>query len=53
MRCWNCGAEVDPEELDTDPIPMPDLLAGIKIYDCCCCPHCGVVIVYLKEEELY
>ena len=52
MRCWNCGAEVDPEELDIDPIPTPDLLAGHRIYDCCC-PHCGALIVSLAEEELY
>lgn len=52
MRCWNCGAEFEAEELDIDPIPTPDLLAGERIYDCCC-PHCGVVVVYLTEEELY
>lgn len=52
MKCWNCGAEVDPEELDIDPIPTTDSLTGEQIYDCCC-PYCGVVIVYLTKEELY
>lgn len=52
MRCWNCGAELSEDELDIDPIPMKDFLTGVKIYDCCC-PHCGVVVVYLTEEEIW
>lgn len=52
MRCWNCGVELFEDELDIDPIPTPDLLMGLKLYDCLC-PHCGAVIVTLTEEELY
>lgn len=52
MKCWNCGAEFEAEDLDVDSIPMTDSVTGEKTYDCCC-PHCGVVIVYLTEDELY
>lgn len=52
MRCWNCGKEFEEDELDIDPIPMTDSITGEKTYDCPC-PHCGALVVYLTEEELY
>lgn len=52
MKCWNCGIELFEEELDIDPIPMTDSVTGEKTYDCYC-PHCGVVIGYLTEEEIW
>lgn len=52
MRCWNCDAEFEKEDLDICPNPTIDILAGLKIYDCYC-PYCGAAVVILTEEELY
>lgn len=50
--CWNCGEDIAYEDCDTEPISMTDSETDEKVY-VVLCPHCGVVVAYLSEDEIY